>query len=101
MKEDKLEAFKQVIRRRIDMRRMVAVCAGDEELARCLVVKGLRDIAGKIERDGGKPRVRRDAKRNISIMNTGPDLGGRRCLWLPWPYRGVFLGAKTRKISRK
>jgi hypothetical protein len=101
MKEDRLEAFKQVIRRRIDMRRMVAVCAGDEELARCLVVKGLRDIAGKIERDGGKPRVRWDAKRNISIMNTGPDLGGRPCLWLPWPYRGVFLGAKTGKISRK
>ncbi len=70
MKEDKLEAFKQVIRRRIDMRRMVAVCAGDEELARSLVVKGLRQIAGEIERDGGKPRVLWDAKRNISIMNT-------------------------------
>ena len=70
MEEDKLEAFKQVIRRRIDMRRMVAVCAGDEELARSLVVKGLRDIAGEIERDGGKPRVLWDAKRNISIMNT-------------------------------
>ena len=69
-KEDKLEAFKQVIRRRIDMRRMVAVCAGDEELARSLVVRGLRQIAGEIERDGGKPRVRWDAKRNISIMNT-------------------------------
>ena len=101
MKEDKLEAFKQVIRRRIDMRRMVAVCASDEELARCLVVKRLRDIAGKIERDGGKPRVRWDAKRYISIMNTGPDLGVRPCLWLPCPYRGVFLGAKTGKISRK
>ena len=70
MKEDRLEAFKQVIRRRIDMRRMVAVCAGDEELARCLVVRGLRQIAGEIERDGGKSRVRWDAKRNISIMNT-------------------------------
>ena len=70
MKEDRLEAFKQVIRRRIDMRRMVAVCAGDEELARSLVVRGLRQIAVEIERDGGKPRVRWDAKRNISIMNT-------------------------------
>ena len=70
MKEDKLEAFKQVIRRRIDMRRMVAVCAGDEELARGLVVQGLRQIAGEIERDDGKPRVRWDAKRNISVMNT-------------------------------
>ena len=70
MEEDKLEAFKQVIRRRIDMRRMVAVCAGDEEQARSLVVKGLRDIAGEIERDGFNPRVRWDTKRNISIMNT-------------------------------
>ena len=70
MEEDKLEAFKQVIRRRIDMRRMVAVCAGDEELARSLVVQGLRQIAVEIERDGGKPRVQWDAKRNISIMNT-------------------------------
>ena len=90
-----------MIRRRIDMRRMVAVCAGDEELARSLVVQVLRQIKGEIERDGGKSRMRWDAKRNISIMNTGPDLGGRPCLWLPWPYRGVFLGAKTRKISRK
>ena len=70
MKEDRLEAFKQVIRRRIDMRCTVAVCAGDEELARSLVVQGLRQIASEIERDGGKPRVRWDAKRNISIMNT-------------------------------
>ena len=52
MKEDKLEAFKQVIRRRIDMRRMVAVCAGDEELARSLAVQGLRQIAVEIE--GGR-----------------------------------------------
>jgi len=48
----------------------VVVCAGDEELARSLVVKGLRDIASEIERDGGKHRVLWDAKRNISIMNT-------------------------------
>ncbi len=70
MKKDKLEAFKQVIRRRIDMGRMVAVCAGDEELARSLVVKGLRDVAGEIERGGGKSRVRWDEKRNISLLNT-------------------------------
>ena len=48
MKEDNLHAFKQVIRRRIDMRRFMAVRAGDEELARSLVVKRLRDIAGEI-----------------------------------------------------
>ena len=70
MKKDKLEAFKQVIRRRIDMGRMVAVCAGDEELARSLVVKGLRDVAGEIERGEGKSRVRWDEKRNISLLNT-------------------------------
>ena len=70
MQEDKLEAFKQVIRRSIDMRRMVAVCAGDEEQARSLVVQVLRQIKGEIERDGGKSQVRWDAKRNISLLNT-------------------------------
>ena len=44
-----------MIRRRIDMRRMVAMCAGDEELARSLEVQGLRQIAGQIERDGANP----------------------------------------------
>ena len=70
MKKDKLEAFKQVIRRRIDMRRIVAVCAGDEELARSLVVQGLREIADEIERGWGKPRVRWDEERKIPLMNT-------------------------------
>ena len=58
MKKDKLEAFKQVIRRRIDMRRIVAVCAGDEELARSLVVRGLREIADEIERGEGRQTPR-------------------------------------------
>ena len=70
MKEDRLEAFKQVIRRRIDMRRIVAVCVGDEELARSMVVRGLREIADEIERGGGKPRVRWDEERKIPLMNT-------------------------------
>ena len=70
MKKDKLEAFKQVIRRRIDMRRIVALCAGDEEMARSLVVRGLREIADEIERGGGKPRVRWDEERKIPLMNT-------------------------------
>ena len=70
MKEDRLEAFKQVIRRRIDMRRIVAVCAGNEEMARSLVVRGLREIADEIERGGGKPRVRWDEERKIPLMNT-------------------------------
>ena len=70
MKKDKLEAFKQVIRRRIDMRRIVAVCVGDEELARSMVVRGLREIADEIERGGGKPRVRWDEERMIPLKNT-------------------------------
>lgn len=48
MKEDNLQAFKQVVRRRIDMRRFMAMRAGDEEFARSLVVKRLRDVAGEI-----------------------------------------------------
>jgi hypothetical protein len=48
MKEDNPHAFKQVIPRRIDLRRFMAVRAGNEELARSLVVKGLRDIPGEI-----------------------------------------------------
>ena len=70
MKKDKLKAFKQVVRRRIDMRRIVAVCAGDEEMARSLVVRGLREIADEIERGGGKPRVLWDEERKIPLMNT-------------------------------
>ena len=70
VRKDKLKAFKQVIRRRIDMRRIVAVCAGDEEMARSLVVRGLREIADEIERGGGKPRVRWDEERKIPLMNT-------------------------------
>ena len=52
------------------MRRIVAVCAGDEELARSLVVRGLREIADEIERGVGKPRVRWDEERKIPLMNT-------------------------------
>ena len=55
---------------RIDMRRIVAVCVGDEELARSMVVRGLREIADEIERGGGKPRVRWDEERKIPLMNT-------------------------------
>ena len=58
MKEERLQAFKLVIRRRIDMRRMVAVCAGDREQARGQIIRGLREIADEIEAEGGKSRVR-------------------------------------------
>ena len=53
-----------------DVRRIVAVCAGDEEMARSLVVRGLRELADEIERGGGKPRVRWDEERKIPLMNT-------------------------------
>ncbi len=43
MAKDKLDSFKQVIRRRIEMRRIMAVRADDKELARSLVVRGARD----------------------------------------------------------
>ena len=52
------------------MRRIVAVCVGDEELARSMGVRGLREIADEIERGGGKPRVRVDEERMIPLMNT-------------------------------
>jgi len=35
------------------MRRMVAVCAGDREQARGLVIRGLGEIADEIEAEGG------------------------------------------------
>ena len=70
MKEERLQAFKLVIRRRIDMRRMVAVCAGNREQARGLIIRGLREIADEIEAEGGKPRVRWDPELKIPIMNT-------------------------------
>ena len=59
-----------VIRRRIDTPRMVAVCAGDREQARGLIIRGLREIADEIEAEGGKPRVRWDPEFKIPIMNT-------------------------------
>ena len=58
MKEERLQAFKLVIRRRIDMRRMVAECAGNREQARGLIIRGLREIADEIEAEGGKPQER-------------------------------------------
>ena len=70
MKEERLQAFKLVIRRRIDMRRMVAVCAGNREQARGLIIRGLREIADEIEIEGGKSRVRWDQDLKIPIMNT-------------------------------
>ena len=58
MKEEMLQAFKLVIRRRIDMRRLVAVCAGNREQARGLIIRGLREISDEIEAEGDKPQER-------------------------------------------
>ena len=43
------QIFKTTYRRKIDLRRMTAVCKGDRELARSLVVNALREIADDIE----------------------------------------------------
>ena len=43
------QIFKTTYRRKIDLRRMTAVCKGDRELARSLVVSALREIADDIE----------------------------------------------------
>tara|TARA_A100000164_G_C21659505_1_gene654263 strand:+ start:391 stop:564 length:174 start_codon:yes stop_codon:yes gene_type:complete len=43
------QIFKTTYRRKIDLRRMTAMCQGDRELARSLVVNALREIADDIE----------------------------------------------------
>ena len=43
------QIFKTTYRRKIDLRRMTAVCKGHRELARSLVVNSLREIADDIE----------------------------------------------------
>ena len=45
----RLRTFKKTFRRKVDMKRMTAVCSGDRELARSLVVNALREIADDIE----------------------------------------------------
>ena len=43
------QIFKDTFRRTVDLRKMTAVCSGDRELARLMVVSGLREIADDIE----------------------------------------------------
>ena len=45
----RLRTLKKTFRRKVDMKRMTAVCSGDRELARSLVVSALREIADDIE----------------------------------------------------
>ena len=44
------QILKDTFRRKIDLRRMISVCAGDRGLARSLVVSALREIADDIEK---------------------------------------------------
>ena len=44
MKEDIVEWFKEVIGRKVDIRRLTAICGGDRVLARRVAVRGLRDL---------------------------------------------------------
>ena len=70
IKETRLEAFKVVIRQRINMLRLEIVCGGDRGEARTMVIRGLREIADEIETEGKKPWVRWDPKLKIPLMNT-------------------------------
>ena len=45
-----LRTFKKTFRRKVDMKRMNAVCSCDRELAMPLVVSALREIADDIEK---------------------------------------------------
>ena len=46
----RLRTFKKTFRRKVDRKRMTAVCSGDRELARPLEVSALREIADDIEK---------------------------------------------------
>jgi len=49
MKEDIVEWFKEVIGRKVDIRRLTAFCGGDRVLARRVAVRGLRELADDVE----------------------------------------------------
>ena len=51
MKEHVLEWFKTIIRRRVDLRRLTAICGGNRILARRVAVRGLKELAEDIEKD--------------------------------------------------
>ena len=46
----RLRTFKKTFRRKVDMKRLTAVCSGNKELARSLVISRLRKIADDIEK---------------------------------------------------
>ena len=49
MIEDIVEWFKEVIGRKVDIRRLTAICGGDRVLARRVAVRGLRELADEVE----------------------------------------------------
>ena len=49
MREDVLQWFKVVISKKVPLRRLTAICGGDEVMARIVAVKGLREIADDLE----------------------------------------------------
>ena len=51
MKDDIVEWFKEVIGRKVDIRRLTAICGGDRVLARRVAVRGLRELADDVERE--------------------------------------------------
>ena len=51
MKENVSKWFKTIIRRRVDLRRLTAICGGDRILARRLAVRGLKELAEDIKKE--------------------------------------------------
>lgn len=49
MKEDVVQWFKEVIGRKIDLRRLTAICGGDRVLARWVAVRELRELVDDVE----------------------------------------------------
>ena len=49
MKEEIVEWFKEVIGKKVDLRRLTAICGGDRVLARRTAVRGLRELADEVE----------------------------------------------------
>tara|TARA_B100000676_G_scaffold146859_1_gene145162 strand:- start:121 stop:294 length:174 start_codon:yes stop_codon:yes gene_type:complete len=49
MTEHIVEWFKEVIGKKVDLRRLTAMCSGDRVMARRVAVRGLRELADDVE----------------------------------------------------
>ena len=49
MTEHIVEWFKEVIGKKVNLRRLTAICGGDRVLARRVAVRGLRELADDVE----------------------------------------------------